>query len=130
MESGAEIEDTAESASRQAADDENGIFFRAAFQKDSPRLTAFCYGNKRRINGTNSIFIGKQEISLRGRNLPPLIYAALFPARYLRYHSLFVNGSLLPEQVTFTSPPFEETTIFPFSDSKFPSAVSEYIEVT
>ncbi len=71
-ESGADIEDTAGSASLQAADDENGIIFRAALRKDSPRLTAFCYGNKRRINGTNSIFIGKQEISAIGRNLPPL----------------------------------------------------------
>lgn len=71
-ESGADIEDTAGSASLQAADDGNGIFFRAVLRKDSPRLTAFCYGNKRRINGTNSIFIGKQEISAIGRNLPPL----------------------------------------------------------
>ena len=71
-ESGTDIEDTAESASLQAADDENGIIFRAASRKNRPRLTAFCYGNKRRINGTNSIFIGKQEISTIGRNLPPL----------------------------------------------------------
>lgn len=71
-ESGADLEDTAESASLQAADDETGIIFRAAFRKDSPRLSAFCYGNKRRINGTNSIFIGKQEISAIGRNRPPL----------------------------------------------------------
>lgn len=71
-ETGADLEDTAESASLQAADGENGIIFRAALRKDSPRLTAFCYGNKRRINGTNSIFIGKQEISAIGRNLPPL----------------------------------------------------------
>lgn len=70
--SGAGIEDTAESASLQAADDENGIFFRAAFRKGSTKLTAFCYGNKRRINGTNSIFIGKQEISAIGRSFPPL----------------------------------------------------------
>ena len=68
----ADIEDTAESASLQAADDENGIFFRASSRKDAPKLTAFCYGNKRRINGINSIFIGKQEISAIGRNLPPL----------------------------------------------------------
>lgn len=70
--SGADIEDTAGSASLQAADDENGIIFRAASRKGSTKLTAFCYGNKRRINGTNSIFIGKQEISAIGRNLPPL----------------------------------------------------------
>lgn len=72
MQSGADIEDTAESASLQAADDENGIIFRATFRKGSTKLTAFCYGNKRRINGTYSIFIGKQEISTIGRNLPPL----------------------------------------------------------
>lgn len=71
-ESGADIEDTAECASLQAADDENGIIFRAASRKGSTKLTAFCYGNKRRINGTYSIFIGKQEISAIGRNLPPL----------------------------------------------------------
>lgn len=71
-ESGADLEDTAESASLQAADAENGIFFRAASRKGSARLTAFCYGNKRRINETNSLFIGKQEISAIGRNLPPL----------------------------------------------------------
>lgn len=76
--SGADIEDTAGSASLQAADDENGIIFRAALRKDSPRLTAFCYGNKRRINGTNSIFIGKQEISAIGRNLPPLFTLPCF----------------------------------------------------
>ena len=71
-ETGADLENTAESASLQAADDENGIFFRAASRKGSTRLTAFCYGNKRRINGTNLIFIGKQEISAIGRNRPPL----------------------------------------------------------
>lgn len=77
-ETGADIEDTAESASLQAADDENGIIFRAASRKGSTRLTAFCYENKRRINGTNSIFIGKQEISAIGRNLPPLFTLPCF----------------------------------------------------
>lgn len=78
MESGADLEDTAESASLQAADDENSIIFRAAFRKGSTKLTAFCYGNKRRINGTNSIFIGKQEISAIRRNLPPLFTLPCF----------------------------------------------------
>lgn len=77
-ESGADIEDTAGSASLQAADDENGIIFRAASRKGSTRLTAFCYGNKRRINGTNSIFIGKQESSAIGQNLPPLFTLPCF----------------------------------------------------
>lgn len=77
-ESGADLEDTAESASLQAADDENGIIFRAASRKGSTKLTAFCYGNKRRINGTFSIFIGKQEISAIGRNLPPLFTLPCF----------------------------------------------------
>ncbi len=77
-ESGVDLEDTAGSASLQAADDGNGIFFRAALRKDSPRLTAFCYGNKRRINETNLIFIGKQEISAIGRNLPPLFTLPCF----------------------------------------------------
>lgn len=77
-ESGADLEDTAESASLQAANDENGIFFRAASRKDVPKLTAFCYGNKRRINGTYSIFIGKQEFSAIGRNLPPLFTLPCF----------------------------------------------------
>ena len=77
-ESGADLEDTAESASLQAADDENSIIFRAASRKGSTKLTAFCYGNKRRINGKNSIFIGKQEISTIGRNLPPLFTLPCF----------------------------------------------------
>lgn len=58
-----------------------------------------------------------------------LAHEAFFHVRLALNHSVSLKITLLFEQFTLTSPPFEETTIFPFIGSNF-SAFSEVIVVT
>ena len=80
-----------------------------------------------------SIFARSTAYRSRFRNIPAALIAIAYAAptpfsghvRYFLNHSVSLKRISLLEQLTFTSPPSEETTTLPFIASNPPSAVSE-----